>query len=78
MADMINKPDHYEHYSFEPREVIDEVAKAYSGDLAWNVGNTLKYIVRAPFKGKMLEDLKKANNYLGHAIELIEGQNNGE
>lgn len=72
MADMINKPEHYEHYSFEPREVIDEITSEYSGDLAWNIGNTLKYLARAPFKGKMLEDLKKAANYLAHAIELLE------
>lgn len=77
MADMINKPAHYTSHSFEVRDVIDEVAQDYKGDIAWNIGNVLKYVMRAPFKGNLLEDLKKAANYLGHAIELIERDNNG-
>jgi Protein of unknwon function (DUF3310) len=36
------------------------------------VGGAIKYIARAPHKGKKLEDLKKAVWYLNHAIALIE------
>lgn len=35
-------------------------------------GNVLKYILRAPYKGYELQDLKKAAQYLAWEIERVE------
>ena len=35
-------------------------------------GNILKYVLRAPYKGSELEDLKKASVYLQWEIERLE------
>ena len=40
----------------------------------FTLGNALKYICRAPYKGKQLEDLKKARWYLDHRIQELEGE----
>lgn len=70
--DMIQKPPHYNQFSFQPIDVIDEVTNYYEGSTAFHIGTVLKYLCRAPFKGKLLEDLKKANYYLTRAIEEME------
>ena len=35
-------------------------------------GNILKYVMRAPYKGCELEDMKKARDYLDMEIERLE------
>lgn len=70
--DMIQKPPHYNQYSFQPIDIINEVTNYYEGSTAFYIGTVLKYLCRAPFKGKLLEDLKKANYYLTRAIEEME------
>lgn len=37
-------------------------------------GNILKYVLRAPYKGRELEDLHKARVYLDWEIERLENQ----
>lgn len=64
--DIINRPEHYTKGGIEVREFID------SWKLDFNSGNVIKYVVRAPYKGTELQDLKKAQNYLNHLIELKE------
>lgn len=71
-ADMIQKPPHYNKFSFQPIDIIAEVTNYYEGSTAFHIGTVLKYLCRAPFKGKLLEDLKKANYYLTRAIEEME------
>ena len=71
-ADMVQKPPHYNKFSFQPIDMIDEVTNYYEGSTAFHIGTVLKYLFRAPFKGKLLEDLKKANYYLTRAIEEME------
>lgn len=56
MADMVNHPKHYLMY---PVEVIDIVAR-----MNFCLGNAIKYILRAPYKGAEAEDLEKAIWYL--------------
>lgn len=56
MADMVNHPEHYLMY---PVEVIDIVAR-----MNFCLGNAIKYILRAPYKGAEAEDLEKAIWYL--------------
>lgn len=64
--DIINHPDHYTKGGIEVRDFID------SWKLDFNSGNVIKYVVRAPYKGTELQDLKKAQNYLNHLIDLKE------
>ena len=64
--DIINHPEHYTKGGIEVREFID------SWHLDFNSGNVIEYVVRAPYKGTELQDLKKAQNYLNHLIELKE------
>lgn len=54
--DKINHPSHYTALSVEP------IVLARHCDFC--SGNVLKYILRSPFKGSMLDDLKKALWYL--------------
>ena len=70
--DMIQKPPHYNKFTFQPIDIIAEVTNYYEGSTAFHIGMVLKYLCRAPFKGKLLEDLKKANYYLTRAIEEME------
>lgn len=64
--DIINHPEHYAKGGIEVRDFID------AWKLDFNSGNVIKYVVRAPYKGTELQDLKKAQNYLNHLIELKE------
>jgi hypothetical protein len=75
--DMVNHPQHYKGiYGLEVIEVmrnfISKYQNAYVGAMICNV---LKYILRAPSKGKQLEDLKKARKHLDFAIEELEKLN---
>ena len=70
--DMIQNPPHYNKFTFQPIDIIAEVTNYYEGSTAFHIGTVLKYLCRAPFKGKLLEDLKKANYYLIRAIEEME------
>jgi len=69
--------DHPSHYNHGGRETIDGIKEhlensdwnAYQGGLLFNV---YKYIDRAPYKGKRLEDLNKARWYLDKLIGSVE------
>lgn len=60
-----------EYYNNDGIDVID-VSKLF--DMNFNLGNVLKYIVRAGLKDKdtHIEDLKKAEVYLKREIEYYE------
>lgn len=65
--DNVNHPS---HYTFGKYEVLDVLMDWFADEpLLWQVG---KYIARCRHKGKMLEDLKKANFYLLKRIEMLE------
>lgn len=64
-ADPVNTPTHYQHPS--GIEVI-EITRHES----FLRGNVIKYVLRAPYKGNELEDLKKAAKYLQWEIERVE------
>lgn len=64
-VDMVNHPQHYQH-GIEPIDYIE------SHNLNFNLGNVIKYISRAPYKGTELEDLKKAKCYLEREIKKHE------
>lgn len=60
--DMVNHPQHYIAHGIEPIDYIE------SHNLNFNLGNVIKYVSRAPFKGTEVEDLKKAKWYLEREI----------
>jgi hypothetical protein len=65
MADPVSEPAHYKH----PSGIEAIQITAYESFLR---GNILKYILRAPYKGTELQDLKKAEQYLRWEIARIE------
>lgn len=72
MADNINQPPHYTYGDIEIIDFIEQVTKDYKPELAFAIGNAIKYISRANRKnGK--EDLDKARWYLNRAFEKWEG-----
>lgn len=70
--DNVNHPDHYTQFSFEAIDIILEVVAEFPKNVVYQLGNTLKYILRAPFKHNTIEDLKKGAWYLNNAIEVLE------
>jgi len=71
MIDTVNKPAHYNNGKVECIEAIDASMTdvEFRGYLK---GNVLKYVWRYLYKGKPLEDLKKARWYLDRLIESYE------
>jgi len=66
--------DHPDHYNSHKIEVIDYLDDWFAErPLEWNI---VKYISRAPYKGKELEDLKKARWYLERRIAQLEEEKN--
>lgn len=66
--DMVNHPSHYNYGDIEVVDFIDQVTKHYNSDVAYHIGNAIKYISRAPHKnGK--EDVAKAKWSIERAFE---------
>lgn len=72
LDDKVNHPSHYTYGDMEIIDFIEQVTKDYKPELAFAIGNAIKYISRANRKnGK--EDLDKARWYLNRAFEKWEG-----
>jgi hypothetical protein len=69
VADDVNHPDHYTMGGIEVFDFIN------SWQLSFAEGNVVKYVVRAPYKGSQLKDLKKARWYLDQLIKEAERDN---
>jgi hypothetical protein len=69
--DVVNSPSHYNSGGVECIQAIKASMEpeAFQGYLK---GNTLKYIWRMSYKGKTLEDCKKAQWYLNKLISTLE------
>lgn len=67
MKEQVNNPDHYQANGMEAIDVID----AY--ELNFNLGNAIKYILRANKKGNKKVDLEKAVWYLNREIDKFYG-----
>lgn len=64
MDSVVHHPNHYNQYGdLEVIDIIAEATKNMQGDKGYVFGNILKYLLRAPFKGKFEEDVAKANWY---------------
>lgn len=66
-ADMVNSPSHYTAGGIE---VYDYIA---AKGLSYELGNVVKYVSRADYKGNKLQDLQKARWYLDAAIRTAGG-----
>lgn len=72
LDDKVSHPSHYTYGDIEVVDFIEQVTKDYKPELAFAIGNAIKYISRANRKnGK--EDLDKARWYLNRAFEKWEG-----
>ena len=69
-CDSVNHPSHYNQYSIEVKDLIVEVSEYFPPKMVFAIGNVIKYVLRAPFKGSCLEDLEKAQFYLAGAIHI--------
>ena len=60
--------DHPAHYKVGGIETIDFIE---AKKLNYNIGNVIKYLTRADYKGNKLEDLRKAQWYLTREISTL-------
>lgn len=63
--DVINHPSHYTRGKIEVIDFIEDQ------QLPYHLGNVIKYIARAGYKGDKVEDLKKARWYLDRYINEV-------
>lgn len=70
--DPVEKPAHYNQGGIECIDAIEIVTKDTSGPGAYLIGNAMKYIWRHAYKGKPLEDLRKAVWYINRYIQHLE------
>ena len=66
MSNAIN-PEHYNRLNPQPKDVI----RAWG--LNFNLGSVVKYISRAGHKDDIVQDLKKAQEFIQFEIDAIEG-----
>lgn len=64
--DVVNHPSHYTRGNIEVIDFIEDQ------QLSYHLGNVVKYVARAGFKGDKVEDLKKAQWYLNRYIRTLE------
>ncbi len=66
--DNVNSPSHYNYGEIEVIDFIEQVTKHYNPNVAYHIGNAIKYLARSPHKnGK--EDVDKARWYIERAFE---------
>jgi len=70
MTDLVNHPDHYKVGGIETIDFIE--AKR----LNYNMGNAVKYISRAEYKGNKKQDLEKAIWYINRELSKLNENNN--
>jgi hypothetical protein len=66
LADNVNSPNHYTTGGIETIDFIE------AKKLGYNLGNVVKYVSRADYKGRLIEDLRKAEWYLKREIANME------
>lgn len=66
--DTVNHPSHYNHGDIEVINFIEQVTQHYNPNVAYHIGNAIKYLARSPHKnGK--EDIAKAKWYIERAFD---------
>ena len=71
VSDPVNSPSHYNHKGVEAIAAIEAsmTDEEFQGYLK---GNCMKYLWRYKYKGKPVEDLKKAQWYLNKLIASVD------
>ena len=70
--DVVKHPSHYCYGKYEPKDVISDWG------LNFNLGSVVKYIARAGRKDDIVQDLKKAKQFLEFEIEALEEERKTE
>lgn len=66
--DTVNHPSHYNYGDIEVIDFIEQITQHYNANVAYHIGNAIKYLSRSPHKnGK--EDVEKAKWYIERAYE---------
>lgn len=66
--DTVNHPSHYNYGEIEVIDFIEQVTQHYNPNVAYHIGNAIKYLARSPHKnGK--EDVAKAKWYIERAYD---------
>ena len=64
--------DHYTRLKFQPWDVLPDWLDGWMNPFqAYLVGNILKYLARAPWKGARLNDARKAQHYLDELVGIL-------
>lgn len=73
--DSVNHPDHYcSGQGVECIDALKSMTFKMVGFVAFCAANAVKYIWRHPWKGRPVEDLKKARFYIDRLIEYYESE----
>lgn len=64
VGDAVNHPAHYNTHGVE---VIDIIESRYADN--YHLANAVKYLLRAPYKGAMIEDIRKCQWYINRWLE---------
>lgn len=68
--DPVNHPSHYTAGGVECIDAITAALCKYENPVdAWLAGQVIKYLWRAPLKGKYKEDIEKAQFYLNRLVD---------
>lgn len=69
----VHSPSHYTKGRIEAIDIIEDVVSgAPEPVVGYLIGQTLKYILRAWYKGNVRQDLQKASWYLERAIHTLQ------
>ena len=76
----VKHPQHYQGvYGLEAIDVMRNFLPKYQNShVSYLIGNVIKYVLRAPSKGKEMEDLMKAREYLDLAIKELKWEEEKE
>lgn len=69
--EMVYKPKHYNSGKVEVIDILDQACEGLTGLEGGYVFTVLRYLLRWKHKGG-IEDLKKAHNYLGRLLNILE------
>lgn len=69
--DVVGRPKHYMVAGVEVRDIQKELSQAFVGRDASDFNNAVKYLLRSPKKGKLVEDLRKCRQHIDWLIESL-------
>lgn len=76
-SDMVNKPPHYNQFGIECINAIEASMSKLEFE-GYLKGNIIKYLWRFRYKGKPLQDAKKAKFYLDKLLDTLTEQEDAE